>query len=56
MELAPKLNVVVRRHAITRAGRHVLIEASGKGVSRLERARAARNLKRWNEGKRTWLL
>lgn len=41
-------------HAITRDGRMVLIETDSKNPVR--RARAARNLKRWNEGKRTWLL
>lgn len=51
-----RLEVTVRAEAITVRGRKVLIEASGPGTSRLERFRARRNHKRWNEGKRTWLL
>lgn len=53
---ASKLTPSVRAHAVTRSGRRVLIHADGPGTSRLERARARRNHRRWNEGKRTWLL
>lgn len=50
-KLTPRLSEV---HAVTREGRHVLIGTDSKNPVR--RARAARNLTRWNEGKRTWLL
>lgn len=53
--VAPKLAPrIAEMHAITADGRMVLIETDSKNPVR--RARAARNLKRWNEGKRTWLL
>jgi hypothetical protein len=53
--LAPKLQPqIAEMRAITVDGRMVLIETNSKNPVR--RARAAHNLKRWNEGKRTWLL
>lgn len=54
-KLAPKLTAnISEMHAITRDGRYILIETNSKNPVR--RARASRNHKRWNEGKRTWLL
>lgn len=52
----PKIEPTIRAHAITLDGRKVLIEAKGPRTSFLERAIAHRNAKRWNEGKRSWLL
>lgn len=54
-KVAPRLRPrISEMHAITRDGRYILIETDSKNPVR--RARAAHNLKRWNEGKRTWLL
>ena len=50
-KLAPRISEM---HTITADGRMVLVETHSKNPVR--RARAAHNLKRWNEGKRTWLL
>jgi hypothetical protein len=55
VSLVPKLQPqIAEMHAITADGRMVLIETHSRNPVR--RARAAHNLKRWNEGKRTWLL
>jgi len=52
-EIAKKFVPTVRASAVTADGkRHVLIEASGPGVTVLEKAYAKRNSKLWNEGKR----
>lgn len=52
----PRFRPTIRAEAITVDGRKVLVEASGPGVSLTERLRAAYNHRRWNKGKRTWLL
>lgn len=57
-EMAAKTPLVATMvaHAVTKDGRKVLIEAKGPGTTRLQRRIAAHNSKRWNEGKRSWLL
>ncbi len=48
VKLAPKVKPTVRAHAVTVEGKSVLIEAHGPGTNFIERARARRNLRRWN--------
>lgn len=51
-----KITASIMAHAITREGRHVLVVAQGPESSFVDRVRARWNNRRWNEGKRTWLL